>query len=334
MLHIILLILKIAGIVLLAILGLLLLAVCAVLFVPVTYNVRAEKKEAVSIKAVGGWLWRILSVHYMLDTKDGFEQKLQVRFFGIPVFRILGEDEPPKVKKEKKKKKRSGPAPEPKAEAEPKPEESQKPELGPEPAEDQKPEAETKSAEKPEPEAGPDTEAPWSLPPEPEKPKEAKTGIFRKVIYAIRTFCDKIKQTGERLSDLKDTIRILLEKKDRFLEFWRLKEHVRARAAIHKELMYLWKKARPRRMEGYLHFGCQDPSHTGLLMGAASILYAWYPEKFSLNPDFEQEILEGELFLKGHIRGIVFLCIAVRVLWNKDIRHMYRDGKQLIGGSS
>ena len=71
MLHIIIFILKIIGILLLVILGLILLLVSSVLFVPITYKVRAERKDGViQVRAVAGWMFRLLSVHYRLHTSQ------------------------------------------------------------------------------------------------------------------------------------------------------------------------------------------------------------------------------------------------------------------------
>lgn len=337
MLHIILLIFKIAGIILLILLGILLLALCAVLFVPVTWKARAEKKDMVRVKASVGWLFWILSVHYMMDMDGEFRQKLQVRLFGIPILRILGEDKPKKSKKEKRRKRplnTDEPIEAPGSITE-------EPPKAPEPITAESSKAPGMSGRE-EPDTDTEQERSYGYEQkmagnEPKKKRsmlEKIRGIFSRIICAIRSVCDKIKRIGEKIRHIKDSALESLDKKDMFLEFWRLETHVRARAAIWREIRYLWKHARPKRLEGYVRFGFSDPSVTGICMGTASMLYAWYPEKFSLDPDFEQEILEGELLIKGHIRGIVILCIALRTLCNKDIRHMYRDGKQLIGGSS
>ena len=54
MVHIILLILKTAGIVFLSLLGIVLLLLAAILFLPVTYRVYAEKEEKIKVHAAGG----------------------------------------------------------------------------------------------------------------------------------------------------------------------------------------------------------------------------------------------------------------------------------------
>ena len=84
MVHIILLILKTAGIVFLSLLGIVLLLLAAILFLPVTYRVYAEKEEKIKVHAAGGWMFRMLSVHYRLDENG---RDFVVCFLGIPIYR-------------------------------------------------------------------------------------------------------------------------------------------------------------------------------------------------------------------------------------------------------
>ena len=72
MLHIILLILKILGIIFLILLGILLLVLYSVLFVAAAYRIRIQKQDAFRISADAGWLFRIVTVHFFLDGKDGY----------------------------------------------------------------------------------------------------------------------------------------------------------------------------------------------------------------------------------------------------------------------
>lgn len=321
MLHIILFILKLLGIVLLGILALLLLILCAVLFVSVTYRVRVEKKDSFQVSAAGGWLFRILSVHYSLDGADDWKQDLRIRVFGITVLNLFGEKKPKKRKKKRKKKAERPVDTAPAA--------GQAPDMLLPAAEDTAP-AEEKIAQR-------------SLPAVTERPREERRKklsfaqrirlFFLKLVYAIRGICGKIKGVGNGIrsagKNLRRTVQSLRERKDVYLEFWNLEEHRRAREAIYKELRWLWKKSRPRKIEGQARFGLEDPSVTGMCMGALSVLYAWYPEKFQLCPDFEREILEGEVLIKGRVRLYVAALILWRVWFNKDIRHMYEHWQEL-----
>ena len=315
MLHVVLLILKILGILLLSILGLFLLVLCVALFVPVRYRLDMEKQEQVQVTAKAGWLFRFLFVKYELrwPEEEALWQNLCFRILGIPVFRPF----------RKKKKKREKPGTE-EARTEPEiPQEARtEPETPPEPSPEPEtvPETETASEEIPEQEAVPKKE----YVPEPEKPKSS---LWERICRLFRRIADRVKSIGKSIQHLGDSIRNVGEKKDTLVEFWNLEEHVRAREALLKEGSYLWKRSRPRKITGRLHFGLWDPAATGILMGMLSMLYAWYPENFSLDPDFDQLILKGELHIKGHIRLYPFCLSAWRIWRNKDVRLMYKHWK-------
>lgn len=338
MLHVVLLILKILGIILLSILVLLLLILCAVLFVSVTYRVHVEKKETLQVSAVGGWMFRALSVHYSLDGANDWKQDLRVKVFGITVLNLFGEKKPKKKRKRRKERpperetapKERAPMVEGKAQSEAQelPEPPSLPAVIDSP-EGTKSEGQGSSGQQNFDQKGSGQQRSGRR--NSGRPKKPPVTLrirwfFAKLLYAIRSICGKIKEIGK---NLRETVRHLWKRKEELLEFWNLEEHRRARSAIYKELRYLWKKSRPRRIEGELKFGFEDPSLTGMCMGALSVLYAWYPKKFRLLPDFEQEILEGRLLIKGRIRLYTAALILLRVWFNQDIRHMYEHWQEL-----
>ena len=316
MVHIILLIFKIAGIVLLSLLGIVLLLLGALLFVPVTYRVYAKKEEKTIVHAVGGWMFRMLSVHYRLDENG---QDIVLRILGIPVYRPGAENQPGRSSRKKKKQKRQQRAASPR---------KQPSEQKSKPAEEQQSEQQSETVIEQVLE-----NRPGSAPAAVSGPKRAedtdKKGVFARLVYAIRRICDRIKSIWNACRKIPHTIRSLLDRKDQLLEFWDLEEHRRAREALWKEFLYLRDKIRPRKIRGHIHFGFEDPAMTGICMGAASVLYAWYPEKFELRPDFDRQILEGEIFFRGKLRLYVLLLIGLRIWFNQDIRLMYAHWKEL-----
>lgn len=293
----ILLILKILGIIFLSILILILLILCALLFVSVTYRAQVVKGETIQVHAVGGWLWRILSVHCKVEQTSEWKPDLQVKLFGYTILRPL-EEKPPKKKKEKNQKQ---PEQRPVKEAE-QPVQPQPKKVEAEQPTKKYVESSSSSSETAE--------------------EEKKQSVFEKIRCAVQGICDKIKLIIQKIKNL-------LEMKDKYLDFWNQEEHKRARGSLYKLLWYLLKKIRPRKMEGYVRFGFDDPSKTGQCMAAASVLYAWYPKKFQVIPEFEEEVMECDVLVKGHIRLYIFVVILIKVLLNKDIRSMYKHWKQL-----
>lgn len=330
MLHIIIFILKIIGILLLVILGLILLLVSSVLFVPITYKVRAERKDGViQVRAVAGWMFRLLSVHYRLHTSQEPMQLLQGRILGIPVWKPLE----PKKEKPKKAKKKS-------KEKQSKPKQMEAKQL------EQKAEVKSsdKAKERLKKDLTPGTAVATIPQPEPEvsrqeqpQDKKAQTkpprqSILKKLLYAIRRIYGKITAIGRGLFSLVVKLLHMPEKASETIgtltDFWNLEENVKARESIWRELKFLWKHSRPRKADLTLHFGFEDPSWTGQCMGVLSILNVWYPGRIFLKPEFEQEIFEGTLYIKGHMMLAVPLLSIFRLWRDENVMKMYRRFRQ------
>ena len=318
MLHIIIFILKIIGILLLVILGLILLLVSSVLFVPITYKVRAERKDGViQVRAVAGWMFRLLSVHYRLHTSQEPMQLLQGRILGIPVWKPLE----PKKEKPKKAEKKS-------KEKQSKPKQMEAKQL------EQK--AEVKSSDKAKERLKKDLTPGTAVASVPQD-KQAQTkpprqSILKKLLYAIRRIYGKITAIGRGLFSLVVKLLHMPEKASETIgtltDFWNLEENVKARESIWRELKFLWKHSRPRKADLTLHFGFEDPSWTGQCMGVLSILNVWYPGRIFLKPEFEQEIFEGTLYIKGHMMLAVPLLSIFRLLRDENVMKMYRRFRQ------
>lgn len=330
MLHIIIFILKIIGILLLVILGLILLLVSSVLFVPITYKVRAERKDGViQVRAVAGWMFRLLSVHYRLHTSQEPMQLLQGRILGIPVWKPLE----PKKEKPKKAEKKS-------KEKQSKPKQMEAKQL------EQKAEVKSsdKAKERLKKDLTPGTAVATVPQPEPEvsrqeqpkdkqaQPKPLRQSILKKLLYAIQRIYGKITAIGRGLFSLVVKLLHMPEKASETIgtltDFWNLEENVKARESIWRELKFLWKHSRPRKADLTLHFGFEDPSWTGQCMGVLSILNVWYPGRIFLKPEFEQEIFEGTLYIKGHMMLAVPLLSIFRLWRDENVMKMYRRFRQ------
>ena len=330
MLHIIIFILKIIGILLLVILGLILLLVSSVLFVPITYKVRAERKDGViQVRAVAGWMFRLLSVHYRLHTSQEPMQLLQGRILGIPVWKPLEpKKEKPKKAEKKSKEKQSKPkqmeAKQLEQKAEVKSSDKAKERL----KKDLTPGTAVATVPQPEPEVS-RQEQPQNKKAQTKPPRQS---ILKKLLYAIRRIYGKITAIGRGLFSLVVKLLHMPEKASETIgtltDFWNLEENVKARESIWRELKFLWKHSRPRKADLTLHFGFEDPSWTGQCMGVLSILNVWYPGRIFLKPEFEQEIFEGTLYIKGHMMLAVPLLSIFRLWRDENVMKMYRRFRQ------
>lgn len=157
--------------------------------------------------------------------------------------------------------------------------------------------------------------------------KEKKKGKVKKekkknkvtLSQKIKDFFGKLKSKKE---NLEEKIHLFTEKavqikedltSDEFKSLWQLGK---------KELISLLRHIRPRKIEGNLLFGMENPADTGQLLGLAAIFYPYYQKSLSIFPDFDKKILEGNLFIKGRIQVYKFLLSAWRLYRCKELRYL------------
>ena len=300
-LHMILTILKVVGILLLAVLGLVLFFLLSALFVPVCYRMWGKRTATVlEGKASVSWLFGLirLSVGYV-DSQS----KLELYLFGIPLLALKDRiDRWRKKRRKPGKRMRQGKSSDTKP-ADQMRKDNQAVQVK-EPAE--KPVQDQVDSDSTEQE--PDTAAVIF-----QKIKEILLKIWRfpgrvlerirKSRLTFRQFCDKIKK-WYRFLQMDDTKQALL--------FLKGKGFLVLRHML------------PVKIQGNLHFGFEDPSITGQVLAVAGMVYPLYGKTFRIIPDFEQQVLEGEVNLKGRVFGGYLLLQAWQIYRCKEIRRTYQ----------
>jgi len=79
----------------------------------------------------------------------------------------------------------------------------------------------------------------------------------------------------------------------------------------------------------YLRFGFDDPSTTGYAMALYGILYPIWSPKLSVEPDFERQILDCHILIKGKIRVWHFMRVVLRMVLSGDVRRVIKEVKKL-----
>ena len=290
MLHILWILLKIIGIIILVILGLLVLTFGVVFLVPLKYSGSGElqkkiEKSTVNIKF--SWLLHLVSGNVeFVDKKLTYE----IRIFG----KKLGLDKTDETNKEN-----IG--------------ENKKEETYDEKSEESQEKVQSDSAKKITEDVIDDmTEIESKEQTKTEKrTKTKKEGIFKKIKYTFKNICDKIK--------------VLKQKKQDVEEFLKNESHKAAFKKLWKEIGKFLRSLRPKQLVINAHFGFEDPSLTGKILAALSMLYPFYGDNIRIQPDFEQVIVEGDLHLKGKIRLIHALKMAWNLVWSRDVRKTLKD---------
>ena len=132
----------------------------------------------------------------------------------------------------------------------------------------------------------------------------------------------KLKYTFEKLCD---NIKLMWKKKEILQEFLTHKTHKAAFEKLKIEALRLGKHLIPKRLEINAEIGFEDPMVTGQVLAVASVLYALFEGHININPDFENETLEGKAFVKGKMRVIHFLILIWNLYRTAEVRTTYKD---------
>ena len=97
-------------------------------------------------------------------------------------------------------------------------------------------------------------------------------------------------------------------------------------SAIWKELKYLLKHSRFRKIDIELNFALWEPSATGQALGILAMFPAIYQYDIGIYPDFEADktYVKGTFLVKGHIRLVHVLISGIRLLKERDIRNFIK----------
>ena len=323
MIHILFMILKALGILLLVLLFLVLLIVCTVLFLPFCYRAQVLKEEEgfACVKASGRVSWLFGAVALTASYEEQ-KSEAQILLFGASL----------ETWKRRLKKIRRGEASVPRTEENETENALEAEKTAEQKAPDQKEKQQKVTAQKEQPEQEQEPDAPK---------KSILERFFGRIEYLpekLLNLVSRLLQTAFRLLELPFRLLEKLEQKiqagrrlkrkwESVKKFFRSKMFREALLHAKKEVLYFLKKAAPKKVTGTVRFGFDDPALTGETLGILGMIYGKLPKDLSIQPDFEQEILQGDVRMKGSFQAVTAAGIALRLFRDQNLRKTIRHFK-------
>ncbi len=165
-----------------------------------------------------------------------------------------------------------------------------------------------------------------------EKTEQIRNKI-EQIIQTLKSIPDKIKKWAAgfrtKIDNLKARIARILEWKEFFLG----ERNREGFLHIWKNIKKMIRHILPRKLEGKIEFGLEDPYVMGQVLTVLGMFYPIYQDKFTIIPDFENPGFAGDGSLKGRIiPGYLLLRILVAIC-NREVIRIIKEGKNLIGGN-
>lgn len=315
-------------------LGLALLLVLLVLFCPVRYSAEAVKKPGNIRDAAArvriSWLFGGISVRFLMRQD---KRKSDLRIFGISLSRLF----------HKKKKKRSAASrrttedgtvtakkSETHVESPSGLEDMQAAGRLTEDTEDEESHADTVSERVDEEKVDADRTEKSHADSRSQDKEEKSVLPVRRIRNISTSFRGILNRILESLRNIRDTIRnIALKIREVYdkIDWWKeLIQHPRVKAGIahiKKEAKLLLRHVLPRKTEGYVTFGSEDPSVTGAVLAVLGMTMPLHKNCVEIRPVFEsRNLLEGKVKIKGRIYGIIPLVILIRLYFDNNIKYI------------
>lgn len=300
-------ILKIIGILLLVILGLLLFVIISVLFVPLRYWAEGSFYEKLKGSASVSWFLHLISLKISYDEKA----QVDVRVLWFHPGREKAEKAQDRAETPERAEPVTGRAcayfPEEADETEKSEADAFEKEL-------------TERVETAQVSATPGTDR-----------HEGKSAGAGKIAARFRHFLSALKLKVQGIHrNLKKAAKKLRAGKNRWetiLSFLRNEENKKTFRLAKRQIFAVIRHILPRKSEGKIRFGFDDPYMTGQVLTWISPFYGLYGRHLQICPDFLEPCLEGEWKLKGHIRLGTILLLAFRMLLDKNIRLWIRAAR-------
>jgi len=307
MLHVLLLILKIIGIIIAVLLGLVVLIAAAVLFVPIRYSAKATYYNNVpTAEAKVSWLCHLLRIKAVFCPKEGFQTQIKILFFRL------------KPREKKKSKATSSDSIF---------EESSKDAYNPleedhfnkeedfynENVDADNDEVKTQAFFEHSREGLSEQEEKEDV----IEDKKSKKNVIRLIIQKIVEWIQKLIQFFDRLKSVKEN---LSEKIQKSLDMINNPNNRKMVAFLWEQTKKLLCILKPKKFALYAHFGFKNPDITGKIAMYAAVLYGIIGQELKLYPDFDREVIEGEIYMKGSIQLFPITLIALKVYRNEQVK--------------
>ena len=312
--HILLLILKIIGITLAVIVGLVLLILLIVLFLPFGYRSDIHYHGDPEVNAKVSWLFRIIQVDFSLKEK---KTDLAIRLFGFRMKKKDGKEKKPKKRGKGKKAPESGhiltddaePVTADALEEVSVPEDSSLQDAASADGDGWAPEKEEASKKR-------------------ARTKKRKAKKKRQLRPLIDVFWDLTDTLHRRIEGIRKSVDRVMDIRD-FATSYTTALAVRQ---IKRELMVILRHMRPRHLKIDLAYGMKDPALTGQICGAIGVISSIVPGKYRIEPDFENERIDADIKLSGHLMIAALLPPLWRLYRSKEVKWCRKEIRRIRNG--
>lgn len=304
-----LLILKIIGIILLSIISLLLIIIALILFVPIRYRIIANKFEDSDFYAEIKLTWLLHFINILIKYTDDLYYK--VRVILIPIKKSDN------LKKHKNNSKKT------------------KPDFDDTKSIDEGENISDKSVNEDisDNEISKDKEEIVSTSDLDENDDDnikfdENKGIIYKIRFVLTKFFEFLFNIKEKLNEAYNTVVNIVKDIDYYINALKDERNKKVISLCLSQASSIINNIKPKVFNGNLTIGIDDPYTMGQILSIYGILFPIIHDKITINPVYDKEVIEGDLYIKGRISVFVLIRAAIKIYFNRDYKRMIKIFKK------
>ena len=304
-----LLILKIIGIILLSIISLLLIIIALILFVPIRYRIIANKFEDSDFYAEIKLTWLLHFINILIKYTDDLYYR--VRVILIP---IKKSDNLKKHKNNSKK-------------TEPDPNDTKSVDEGENISD------ESANEDISDNEISKDKEEIVSTSDLDENDDDninfdENKGIIYKIRFVLTKFFEFLFNIKEKLNEAYNTVVNIVKDIDYYINALKDERNKKVISLCLSQASSIINNIKPKIFNGNLTIGIDEPYTMGQILSIYGILFPIIHDKITINPVYDKEVIEGDLYIKGRISVFVLIRAAIKIYFNRDYKRMIKIFKK------
>jgi len=149
------------------------------------------------------------------------------------------------------------------------------------------------------------------------KKKIKKTKKKFNIISRIKKGLETLKAKWKAF---KDRLKSLNIKKDAVIKFLNADGTLSGAGYLLTQGKRLLRMIFPKKIKGWLRFGTGDVYTEGQYLSYLCLLYPLYEGKVEIEPEWDEEVLEGDVFFSGRIIMFIILLVTLKVLFSKKVK--------------
>ena len=166
-----------------------------------------------------------------------------------------------------------------------------------------------------------------------EEKTEEKIDIKTKIGNTLDNVQDKYYEltdkADKKLEEADRKYNQLMIKIDHVMQFLDREYVQRTLKRFLKVMKRLFGTVKPKKSKGYIHYGLNSSADTGMVLGKVSAFYPLYGGWLTIEPDFYNKVIEGDLDIKGRIYLFRVVFPVLGMALTRDFWRTYKLAKKI-----